>query len=132
MSTKAGRAPWSLAIGAFGILLGAIVVNLCGDHAATSVGVRKLAAAGPAASTPPAMHAASALVHGRLRYIVQSTNADMARRAVQDAGGVVTSDLSVIRAVGASLDERELAALRTLRNPGLKIYEDTAVRSSSV
>ena len=37
----------------------------------------------------------------RSPYIVQAASADMARSAVLKAGGVVTGDLSVIRAVGA-------------------------------
>ena len=40
----------------------------------------------------------------RQNYIVQAASIDLARRAVEKAGGSVTGDLDIIRAVGASLD----------------------------
>src|SRR3979411_1638777 len=61
-------------------------------------------------SQPP--HLGVAAVSPRQRYIVQSESAEAAGAAVSLAGGVVTGDLSVIRAVAASLDEREMSALR--------------------
>ena len=56
----------------------------------------------------------------------------MARHAVSQAGGIVTGDLSVIRAVAAALNEREVAALRAEPAPQLHVYEDTAVVASSM
>jgi len=44
----------------------------------------------------------------------------------------VTGDLSVIRAVAASLSEHEMAALRAQRVSPLHIYNDTAVAASSL
>jgi len=46
-------------------------------------------------------------------------------------GGLVTGDLSIIRAVGAALDDRELEALRAADVPRLRIFEDSAVQASS-
>ena len=40
----------------------------------------------------------------RQDYIVQAKSIDLARRAVEKAGGRVTGELDIIRAVGASLD----------------------------
>ena len=67
----------------------------------------------------------------RSDYIVQASSTELARRAVEEAGGVVTGELDIIRAVGASLDARELAALSEKAVPGLRIYEDGAVSASS-
>jgi len=83
-----------------------------------------------AASLPA--HLGVAANYPRQRYIVQSVSADAARDAVSRAGGVVTGDLSVIRAVAASLDEHELAALRAEQVAQLHIYNDTAVVASSL
>jgi serine protease AprX len=44
----------------------------------------------------------------------------------------VTGDLSVIRAVAAQLDEREMAALRGAGLPKLNVYNDSAVVASSM
>ena len=64
-------------------------------------------------------------------YIVQARSAAEAGRAVAQAGGEVRSDLSLIHAVSALLDERELAALRRASVPLLEIYDDAQVQSSS-
>ena len=53
-----------------------------------------------AAAQPPA---SAVQVGERSPYIVQAATADIARSAVLKVGGVVTGDLSIIRAVGASL-----------------------------
>src|SRR6185312_13826861 len=68
----------------------------------------------------------------RSPYIVQAASAEIARGAVLKVGGVVTGDLSVIRAVGASLDARELQALHASDIPRLRIFEDTPVKASSI
>jgi len=62
----------------------------------------------PAAQQPKPVQAAK---EERQDYIVQAASVDLARRAVEKAGGVVTGDLSIIRPVGASLDAQELAKL---------------------
>ena len=67
----------------------------------------------------------------RKPYIVQAESAAAARIAVQRSGGTVSSDLEVIRAVGAALNGRELSALRQQRSAHLQIYDDTAVSASS-
>ena len=131
MFTKARRGYWLLAAGACCVLLSALVaLNLRGNRAATRDDAHKLALTRPVMSPRPAAAAAVSPIHDRRRYIVQSQTADAARSAVQSAGGVVTSDLSVIRSVGAELDSGELAALRDQRSPGLQIYEDTPVTAS--
>src|SRR5579862_7297806 len=77
----------------------------------------------PAAARP---HAA------RQSYIVQAASAAAAGAAVLRAGGHVGRELGVIRAVGAQLDPRELAALNAERVPQLAVYADDAVRASSL
>ena len=52
----------------------------------------------------------------RQDYIVQAKSIDLARRAVEKAGGRVTGELDIIRAVGASLDaQRARGAVRADR-----------------
>lgn len=75
-----------------------------------------------------ARDAASGTPH---RYIVQARSAAEAGVAVTQAGGRVSRELSVIRAVSALLDERELAALRRAAVPLLEIYDDAQVQASS-
>src|SRR5688572_5171121 len=48
-------------------------------------------------------------------YIVQASSLELARNAVLRVGGEVTGELDIIRAVGAALDARELAALNDRR-----------------
>ncbi|HET9445060.1 MAG TPA: S8 family serine peptidase, partial [Steroidobacteraceae bacterium] len=67
----------------------------------------------------------------RQNYIVQAASIDLARRAVEKAGGSVTGDLEIIRAVGASLDAMELARLHENPVDGLRVYEDAAVTASA-
>ena len=96
--------------GAVGILLSALMLIFARGQAPQPA-PRQAAHEVPAASrpqTPAALPAAA----NRRHYIVQSVSADAARQAVQAAGGDVSSDLGVIRAVAAALDERELTALR--------------------
>lgn len=64
-------------------------------------------------------------------YIVQAETSAIARRAVVRAGGSVSRDLQIIRAVAATLDDRELALLRKDRTGGLRIYDDAKVSASS-
>lgn len=59
-------------------------------------------------------------------YIVQSVSTEEAAQAVREAGGQVTHELSVIRAVGAELDNVQLAQLRE-DHAGLRIYADRPV-----
>jgi len=79
-----------------------------------------------------AAHLGVAANYRRHRYIVQSGSAEAARDAVLLAGGIVTGDLSVIRAVAASLDEHEMAALRAEHVAQLYVFNDTAVAASSL
>ena len=67
----------------------------------------------------------------RQSYIVQASSVDAARGAVTRAGGIVTGDLEIIRAVGADLDSRELAQLWQQPPPGLRVYDDAPVTASS-
>src|SRR5690606_12656929 len=50
---------------------------------------------------------------------------------VTRAGGVITGELDIIRAVGAELDSNELAKLYEMTVDGLRVYDDAAVTSSS-
>ena len=71
-------------------------------------------------------------MHGTAHaYIVQAPSAAAAASAVAHAGGQVTRELAVIRAVGAKLDAGELAALRAARIPQLEVYADSAVAASA-
>src|SRR5204863_8938817 len=67
----------------------------------------------------------------RQDYIVQAESVEVARSAVARVGGVVTGDLSIIRAVGAALDDRELEALRASDVPRVRIFEDSTMHASS-
>ena len=67
----------------------------------------------------------------RQDYIVQAASTDLARRAVEKAGGRITGDLDIIRAVGASLDAMELSRLHENPVDGLRVYEDAAVSASA-
>jgi len=77
--------------------------------AANAPAARTVAAKPRTAASLPAQSGV-AVNYPRQRYIVQSGSAEAARDAVLRAGGIVTGDLSVIRAVAASLDEHEIAA----------------------
>src|ERR1700722_15044884 len=126
---------WLLATGVLGVALSLIASN---HHDAAPVANAPAAnAAAQAAAVKPSLaslpaHLGVAAISPRQRYIVQSLSADAARAAVLRAGGVVTGDLSVIRAVAASLDEHEIAALRAEQVAQLHIYNDTAVVASSL
>jgi len=76
------------------------------------------------------MQTARKVVPGiRHDYIVQAANIELARNAVERAGGVVTGELGIIRAVGATLDERELQLLWKDPVAGLRVYDDAAVNA---
>ena len=131
MFTNARRAPWLPAVGAIAALLSAVVLIIPSDRPAAAP---ERAAAAPLRASmaqPPAAAAETESVPQGRRYIVQAQSADLARAAVQGAGGAATSDLSVIRAVGAVLDDRELAALNEQKVAGLQVYHDTEVQASS-
>ena len=125
-----------LSVGALGALLAFWV---CVHRAAPAAA--PVAALPPQARLAPPAVAAAAAPAARLAplpapsvrdsYIVQAASAGEAASAVVRAGGTVTGDLSVIRAVTALLDSRELEALRAASAPGLTIYADSKVRASS-
>src|SRR5580692_8564932 len=117
MLTKTRRRRWLPAVCAVGVLLCAVALNLRGDRTTTSDESPK--SASKSASLQPSP------------LLTNSNRAAVVRSAVRDVGGLVTSDLSVIRAVGAALDDRELAALRDRGVPHLRIYDDTPVHASS-
>jgi serine protease AprX len=75
-------------------------------------------------------HAANSTL--RQSYIVQAASDAEAASAVARAGGRVSADLWVIRAVSARLDADQLAALRQQHLARLKVYRDSEVRASSV
>src|SRR5579863_7126118 len=131
MLKKIRRAHWLLAVAAVVALVTILVPRLRIDRPAVPAAARNLEPAKPKISLPAAAPAAVEN-RERKRYIVQAQSTDAARDAVREAGGAVTADLGVIRAVGAALDERELAALRDRHDPGLRIFADTPVTASSV
>ena len=63
-------------------------------------------------------------------FIVQATSAEAAADAVRNVGGIVTHELAIIRAVGATLDSAQLAALRN-HKAVTRVYEDAPVTTSS-
>ncbi len=123
---------WLLASAILGITLSLTASNFRADAPAASIHAARAVAAKPrvTASLPPHLGVASG--YPRHRYIVQADSAAAARDAVLRAGGVVSGDLSVIRAVAAALDEREIGALRSEQLPQLHIYNDSAVVASSL
>lgn len=62
-------------------------------------------------------------------YIVQAANAEVAAQLVQENGGLVTSRLEIINAVGATLSDQTLAKLR-LEKEVIAITSNGAVISS--
>ena len=80
----------------------------------------------------PAPGRAAAVAGARETYIVQGRSAAEAGRAVTQAGGKVDADLSVIHAVSARLDQRQLAALRAAAGPRVHVYADEEVRATSL
>src|ERR1700761_2699802 len=76
-------------------------------------------------------HLGDPAAYPRHRYIVQAQSTDIARDAVAKAGGIVSSDLSIIRAVATTLDERQVSTLRAANVPQLQIFEDSNVVASS-
>src|ERR1700704_4189638 len=128
---------WLLAAGAASVLLALLALTLRSDAPPPSpvtvvsrpvIPIPVAAAPAPARATP-----APAVVQVGVRqdYIVQADSVEVARSAVVRVGGVVTGDLSIIRAVGAALDDRELEALRASDVPRLRIFEDSPVQASS-
>lgn len=80
------------------------------------------ATAPPVAATRPAIsrstpRAPIAAIGPRRDDIVQAVSVAAARTAVLQAGGTVTGELAIIRAVGAALDDGELARLRDAQVP---------------
>src|SRR5258708_6589451 len=134
MSRRYRLLHWLLTAGVLGVALSLIASS---HHNPGGVPVANAPAAPTAAAKPRTVaslpaHSGVAANDPRHHYIVQSASADAARDAVLRAGGVVTGDLSVIRAVAASLNELEMAALRAAQVAQLHIYNDTAVAASSL
>ena len=131
------RTRHSLRAASFVSVLLALLVYLWGDPSTTTAVPaarqpvpRENAIAAPIAPAAQQPHTASEAL--RSSYIVQAASAGEAGSAVARAGGKVTGDLSVIRAVSALLDDEELAALRNADVPGLEVYADSKVNASSV
>jgi serine protease AprX len=130
MPMKIRRAYLLPAAAALAALVTLLVPHFRIDRPAAPAAARSVAARPQAAAAAPAR--AAVALGERKRYIVQAESTDAARDAVREAGGTVTVDLGVIHAVGAALDERELARLRDRANPRSRIFADTPVTSSSV
>jgi hypothetical protein len=116
MAMKAQTKRWVFAVGIAGSLLAILFYldrSAATEHATHVVHlghrVAPLPGPAPGAAAPAPRGVADPV---RERYIVQAASAGEAATAVVRAGGKVTGDLSVIRAVSASLDERELDSLR--------------------
>src|SRR5258708_19369626 len=89
---------------------------------------RVAAAPAPLRIAPPSPVAPVGI---RQDYIVQAESVEAARSAVARVGGVVTGELSIIRAVGAALDDRELEALQASDVPRLPIFTDSPAQPTS-
>ncbi|HEY0339925.1 MAG TPA: S8 family serine peptidase, partial [Steroidobacteraceae bacterium] len=141
MTTKNRARRYIIAVAAIGMLAAPFYMVVRKDPSTTPVVTKESAQQIPATAfaPPPARRVAqpqppapAVTVGERSPYIVQAATADIARGAVLKVGGVVTGDLSIIRAVGASLDDRQLMALHAADIPALRIFEDTPVNASSV
>jgi serine protease AprX len=126
MAMKARTRRWLLVAGAAGVLL---ILFPCLHRGAPAPAPPATLAAAP----PVPWRAAQPRVTSgpRQSYIVQAASTETARSAVLRVGGAVTADLSIIRAVGATLDDAELGALRRAAVPALKVFVDAAVRATS-
>jgi serine protease AprX len=133
------RKRWLLAAGALGVALTfAVLIPQREETSPTVVpSVPRLAQVAAAAPEPTAhvatteSKAPSAPAGVRQNYIVQAATVSLAHDAVTRAGGVITGELGIIRAVGAELDSSELAKLQEKPVDRLRIYDDAAVTSSS-
>lgn len=92
-----------LAAAAIGLLLAQAATTV---HLGTAIPASASTAPAAARAAPPA---GAAQAGERSPYIVQAASVDVARSAVLKVGGVVTGDLSIIRAVGASLNDDQVA-----------------------
>src|ERR1700690_3309911 len=131
MSQTYRRPHWLLTAGVLTVTLALTASNYRSAAPTANAPAPKAGVAAPRWGALPE-HSGIAVNYERHRYIVQSQSAEAARDAVRHAGGLVTGDLSVIRAVAASLDEHEMAALRAQPVSQLRIYNDTAVVASSL
>lgn len=77
------------------------------------VAVAALLAANASGAQPPTESA--------VRYIVQASSVERARKDVEHVGGVVERDLGIIHAVTAQLDSRQLERLR--HNSEVNVFE---------
>ncbi len=134
------RKRWLLAAGALGAaLIVALLLPQREELLATAIPSVPQTAEAPVAAVQsetvvratPSSQARSAPAGVRQSYIVQAASVALARDAVTRAGGVITGELEIIRAVGAELDGNELAQLQEKPVAGLRIYDDAAVTSSS-
>src|ERR1700674_5633506 len=139
MSTmKVHRKYWLLAAAVLGALLAMWAYERDGAPVTTLARAIPQPHAAPArtahAPAAPAAQQRRVLAAEPVRhsYIVQAASAGEAGNAVRRAGGTVTGDLSVIRAVSALLDENELAALREAHVPRLEVFADAPVSASSM
>src|SRR5258708_26813681 len=132
MSRKNGYRNGVVASSLLGLTLCLTASNFRSSAPATSTPVARTSAVKPHALALLPSDFAIATPHLRHRFIVQSESAERAREAVSRAGGLVTADLSVIRAVAAPPAEREKGALRAEQGPQRHIYDDTAVVASSM
>ncbi|TLY73878.1 MAG: hypothetical protein E6K49_14125, partial [Gammaproteobacteria bacterium] len=137
MTTKSWSRRWLLAACAAGVFLASLALMLRSNAPSPSLvtvvprpvtPMPVAPAAAPARATPPPPVVQAGV---RQDYIVQAESVEVARSAVMHVGGVVTGELSIIRAVGAALDDRELEALRASDIPRLRIFEDAPVQASS-
>jgi len=64
-------------------------------------------------------------------YIVQGASLAGVKTAVESVGGEITHDLSVIRAVGAELNESQVSRLRSHAEQ-LNVFSNRSIRTASV
>ncbi len=83
-----------------------------------------------AVQTPVSTTAVPVVTETMAGYIVQAASVEEAAAAVESVGGVVTHELAIIRAVGASLAPAQARALSE-REDVRRVYQDAQVKTSS-
>jgi hypothetical protein len=118
---------WLLAVCLASVLLALLALMLRSDAPSPSpvtvasrpvVPIAVAVAPAPARATPPSPVAQAGV---RQDYIVQADSVEVARDAVVRVGGLVTGELSIIRAVGAALDDRELSKTHRCKRARLPV-----------
>jgi subtilisin family serine protease len=131
MSKDVRKKRWAQAVGIFVVSILAALSYRTETPVTPAAPQPAPATVAPSFSSQPLDQTVRAAPAGiRQDYIVQAASVELARSAVRRVGGVINADLEIIRAVGASLDNRELARLWDEPVVGLRIYDDATVNKS--